>query len=63
MPGKAVFQDTCGNCHDLAVTTDQRKSREDWNTTVTRMVSNGAPLSDDQVAQVVDYLAKNYGTN
>ena len=61
--GKAVFQDMCGTCHDLAVSTDQRKTREAWQTTVSRMVTSGAALSDDEVAQVVDYLAKNYGAN
>lgn len=60
--GKQVFQDVCGSCHDAALSTDQKKNREDWQVTVSRMVSNGAGLSDDQVAQVVDYLAQNYGT-
>jgi mono/diheme cytochrome c family protein len=62
-PGQAVFQDVCGNCHDLALSTGLKKSRDDWQATVSRMVSNGAPLSDAQVALVVDYLAKAYGTN
>jgi cytochrome c5 len=62
-PGKAVFEELCGNCHDLAVTTDQRKSRDGWQTTVTRMVSSGAALTDEQAAQVIDYLTKNYGTS
>lgn len=62
MPGKQVFQDVCGSCHDLTVSTDQTKSREDWQATVSRMVNSGAPLSDEQAAEVVDYLAKNYGT-
>ena len=53
----------CGTCHDLTLTTDQRKSRDGWQTTVTRMVSSGAALTDDQAAQVIDYLAKNYGAS
>ena len=61
-PGKTVFEASCGNCHDLAVSTDLRKSRDEWQATVNRMITSGASLSDDEAANVVDYLAKNYGT-
>ena len=61
-PGKTVFEASCGNCHDLAVSTDLRKSRDEWQATVNRMITSGAALSDDEAANVVDYLAKNYGT-
>jgi cytochrome c5 len=60
-PGKAVFEDQCGTCHDLAVSTDLRKSRDEWQATVNRMLTSGASLTDDEVAKVVDYLTKNYG--
>ena len=61
MKGRQVFQDVCGSCHDPAVTTGQMKSHEDWEATVSRMATEGAPLSDEQIAQVVDYLSKAYG--
>jgi len=61
--GKQVFQEVCGACHDLTLSTGQTKSREDWQATVSRMANDGAPLTDEQVAQVVAYLSKNYGTN
>jgi len=63
MKGKQVFQQICGACHDLAVSTGQVKSREDWQATVSRMANDGAALTDEEVAEVVAYLARNYGTN
>ena len=62
LKGKQVFQEVCGACHDLAVSTSQTKSREDWQATVSRMANDGAALNDEQIAQVVAYLAKTYGT-
>ena len=59
--GKQVFQETCGACHDLAVSTGQTKSRDDWQATVSRMENEGAPITDEQAAQVVAYLSKNFG--
>ncbi|MGZ3273725.1 MAG: c-type cytochrome [Caulobacteraceae bacterium] len=61
--GKQVFQEICGSCHDLAVSTVQMKSHDDWQATVSRMANEGAALTDDQVAQVVAYLTKTYGAN
>jgi cytochrome c5 len=63
MKGKQVFEEVCGACHDPAVSTAQVKSRDDWQATVSRMATEGAPLTDEQVAQVVAFLAKNYGAH
>jgi cytochrome c5 len=59
-PGKALFETVCSNCHELNVTTDQRKSRADWQATVDKMIAHGAPMTSDQAAQITDYLAKTY---
>lgn len=57
---KALFEQTCSACHDLSTVTGQRKTRADWADTVQQMVGMGAQLTDDQAAQVVDYLSKTY---
>lgn len=59
-PGKALFESVCSNCHEINVTTDQRKSRADWQATVDRMVGHGAPITGEQAVQITDYLAKTY---
>ena len=60
-PTKALFESTCGGCHDLATTTGQRKTHAEWASTVDRMVTRGAPLSEPQAAEITDYLARHYG--
>ena len=58
---KALFESACGSCHDAAVATQQRMDRSGWEGTVAQMVGMGAPLDEQQAAQVADYLARHYG--
>jgi len=57
---KAKFEDACGNCHDLYVTTDQRKNRAGWEKTLGKMVGYGAPISDTEAHEILDYLSTQY---
>jgi len=57
---KARFEDVCGNCHDLYVTTDQRKDRAGWTKTMGKMMGYGAPLSDAEAGEILDYLSMQY---
>ena len=59
--GEALLQERCSTCHSLDRVTRLQKSREEWEQTVTRMVSKGAELSEDEQAVLVDYLAETYG--
>lgn len=59
--GKAVVQTACTQCHGLDVIVSQRRSREDWTEVVSRMVGNGAQLSDEDYNQVIQYLATYLG--
>jgi competence ComEA-like helix-hairpin-helix protein len=58
--GKEIVADVCAQCHGLRQVVDSKLSPEDWKDTVGRMVSNGAPLADEDVQVVIDYLAKNF---
>lgn len=51
----------CGGCHLYTVMSVQRKSEDKWTDTVIEMRSRGASGSDDELTQVVEYLAKNFG--
>ena len=57
---RVLFETTCSNCHDLSVITGQRKSREDWTVTMENMMVKGAPITDDQARQILEYLVKTY---
>ena len=59
--GKALVQTACTQCHGIDVIVRQRRSREDWTDVVSRMIGNGAELSDEDYSQVIQYLAINLG--
>src|ERR1700761_7417889 len=60
-PGRDVMASTCSKCHSLANITSEHKDRDGWNATITKMVGYGATASDEDLAQILDYLTKNYG--
>jgi len=59
--GKALVQSACTQCHGIDVIVRQPRSREDWTDVVSRMVGNGAELSDEDYNQVIQYLATYLG--
>ena len=59
--GKALVQSACTQCHGIDVIVRQPRSREDWMDVVSRMVGNGAQLSDEDYNQVIQYLAMYLG--
>lgn len=60
-PGEALVSNRCSTCHSLGVIQNAKYDASGWKSTVDRMVTTGATLNDEQVVQVVDYLAKTYG--
>lgn len=51
----------CGGCHLYTVITVQRQSESQWTDTVIEMRGRGASGSDDEMAQIIEYLTKNFG--
>lgn len=60
-PGERLFKSTCGGCHELALAVSQRNTPERWRAVVDDMANRGAPGSDDDLAQVRDYLIRLHG--
>jgi hypothetical protein len=58
--GKAIVQRMCVSCHSLKTVTSNHATKEQWSDTVQQMVSRGAEGTDEEIATVVDYLAKNF---
>lgn len=58
---RPVVEKTCSSCHVFSQVSAQRKTAEQWATTVDQMISFGAPVSDEEYPKFVDYLAKTYG--
>jgi mono/diheme cytochrome c family protein len=61
-PGKAAVLENCSACHALELITSKRRSSDEWAQIVNRMISNGAPMSEDQYKEVVAYLGTHLGT-
>jgi cytochrome c5 len=61
-PGRRLFFDACGSCHDAELTASSRfESREEYASLVERMVGRGASVSEPQMPVLLDYLFKTYG--
>jgi hypothetical protein len=58
---ETLVQERCTKCHTLAPIEVSHRKRQDWETTVYRMIEKGARLNHDQAQVVIDYLSKTYG--
>lgn len=59
--GKPLVEGGCALCHGLDRVAATKRTKEQWQGIVNRMIYFGSPVSPDQAATVVDYLATNYG--
>ena len=62
-PGKQILLNTCTMCHNLQRIKNGRRSPEEWEETLTSMLNEGAPLSEEQFPVIHAYLSKNYGVD
>ncbi len=61
-PGMEETMKGCGGCHGIGQILTERRSAEEWANTVTMMITNGAPVAEDEFDKVVGYLAAYFGT-
>ena len=59
--GRELVEDVCTYCHNLDRLRGKELSREEWRGLTKGMISEGAPVTDEELAMILDYLAKNYG--
>lgn len=60
-PGKDVFVRVCTRCHEAANTTKLRLTRRQWQGKVYAQADRGAEATGEELDQIVDYLARNFG--
>ena len=58
-PNRETVQRICSSCHPAQIVLGRGMTREQWGGIVSNMISRGAKGSDEEFAEVVDYLAKN----
>ncbi len=59
-PARAVLQAKCLICHSGDYVTRQRLTPAQWLKTVEKMRKFGAPLTDDEVKPLADYLGRHW---
>jgi len=59
-PGREETERICKNCHELARSVSKRQDRDGWQTTLNKMVALGTKATDQELALILDYLAKNF---
>jgi len=60
-PGKKLVEEICSFCHGLARINGHAFTREQWDSVIKGMVSEGAPVTDEEFSLILEYLAKNFG--
>lgn len=55
--GAALLESRCSVCHSADKPKQVKKTREEWEATVGRMVSKGARLTEQEKKALVDYLS------
>ena len=62
--GKKEVAASCGQCHRLDVVTSQRKTRAEWQQTVSKMITQYHASLEPKVAdKIVAYLSQNLGSH
>ena len=59
--GRELVEDVCTYCHNLDRLRGQQLSREEWRGLIKGMLSEGAPVTDEELSQILDYLVKHHG--
>lgn len=59
--GRELVEDVCTYCHNLDRLHGKELSREEWRNLTKGMISEGAPVTDEEYSTILDYLTKNYG--
>jgi hypothetical protein len=60
-PGKDILATKCRTCHmPDRVTKVAGRTAATWQTLVTTMINRGAPVTEDEIPILVEYLAKNW---
>jgi len=59
-PARDLTVRVCAQCHEPWRAASLRLTREGWEAEVTKMIGLGARATDEEIAQIIDYLAENY---
>ena len=58
--GKTLIMRSCGQCHPTDQIARQKKTEQDWQSTVVRMAGRGAKVTSEESDTIIKYLAANF---
>src|SRR5688500_1282713 len=59
-PGSTLTENKCKICHELQHIRRQPLSRGEWADNLKNMKERGTPMSEPEMAQILDYLSTYY---
>jgi len=59
-PGRDTTIKVCSGCHNVGIVASLRLTRDGWAGVMKDMVREGAKGTDEELAQVLDYLSANF---
>lgn len=60
--GQKLVEDICSLCHEWQRVKGHELTKEQWGGVIKGMISEGAPVTDEEFSLIVDYLAKHFGS-
>ncbi len=60
LDGKALMNERCTGCHTIERVQTAKKSKAEWEATVSRMKTKGTKLNDAETQALIDFLAATY---
>jgi mono/diheme cytochrome c family protein len=58
---REIFQKVCSGCHTAESVVSPRRTRDQWQEEIARMVANGAKGTEEEFATVLEYLTSQFG--
>ena len=58
---KQLYENVCGSCHGADLVIGEPRDSQGWHYLVDRMAEKGTSASDEELEQIVNYLAKYFG--
>jgi len=59
--GRELVEEICSLCHEWERVKQQHLSKDQWAGVIKGMIFEGAPVTEEEFGQIVNYLARNYG--
>jgi competence ComEA-like helix-hairpin-helix protein len=60
-PAVGLYERTCGECHDSVRIVSKRRTKDEWQDVINKMIEEGATASGKEFETIFGYLLRNYG--